>query len=957
MASVIYTYGGGEVLFKVFNGVALLFSSKNGIAQNIITFMTAVALMWAAIEGIRQGSFKPQLNWMVKYIIIMMLVITPKGTVWINDTVTNSRFKIDNIPIGLYIPASLISTVGYGVTKSFEQAFSIPNDLNYTSYGNVFGASLISNVRNFKIQDANFRENMESYISECIMYEVGRGYNFTPRELKDSTDIWELYKTKVLSKDRFRFREKDGMIKSTACAEGANKLEEYWKDDIDNILTRMSSRILKRRDVTSSAKASRPSESLSKGSKNDNNSISTVFKKSFESTLMFFGNKNHSAEKNIKQLMLINALKDNPVNYGSVRAMQQQKDTWITVGTMARENLPIMHAIFTSIVYASFALILGLLVMPGGFRALGSYIVLLAWVELWPPLFAVFNMIINSQSKGAGLDIMEGFTMRNLNDIVTIQGSIAAQAGYYMISIPFIAYTIVKGGAGQFVHLAGQITGATQGAAASASNEVTTGNRSFDNTSIANQQMYNQSSNKTDLNSMVRTGHQEYQRSDGALVKTTADGNTIFQAGSGLTSSVGTRAMEQENSQSSVAQMSLSHEQSMMEAEQKELASTKVEVERKAAEFMGRLGVNQSSAQNSNYSTSSNDSTAAIDIREKGKDLHDNFSYSYNQGREYGVGANVGGKLSTAGLKPTGGLSNVRGAAGDGIAGSMVGEEAPQGFWGKTKDIIKKTGEASLGGDANFKYSRGARNEQTYAENNTVGVKENYTGNIEKAYHAAKETQFSDSQVEEKALAESFASSYEKMEQLHESIGMHKQKIDRWQETVESSKAASYHSRKEDYDHELKFIANKEDKYGFKHGMHGAQRIIEQGGEEYDKLHREYASKHLNQQYAAPNSYDESIFNFKTRSEMIKDNIDDTKLNAFAEQKKETEFKGGSVVSNEASSMVADELAKQDHKIAQRNINNTNRMNNLQQKVDAEEDSRVWKEWIGREKTKEPVDD
>jgi conjugal transfer mating pair stabilization protein TraG len=168
----IYSYGGGEVLFKVFNGIAMLFNS--GMMTYILKALTALAITWAAIEGIKQNSFKPSMHWLIKYSIITSMLINPTSSVSIYDVVTGSRYKVDNIPIGLSIPSSLFSTLGYGITVTFDQAFSNiesnKQSLDYTKYGSNFGAGLISQVRNFKIQDAVFRENIERFIDDCIQY-------------------------------------------------------------------------------------------------------------------------------------------------------------------------------------------------------------------------------------------------------------------------------------------------------------------------------------------------------------------------------------------------------------------------------------------------------------------------------------------------------------------------------------------------------------------------------------------------------------------------------------------------------------------------------------------------------------------------------------------------------------------------------------------------------------------
>ena len=77
---------------------------------------------------------------------------------------------------------------------------------------------------------------------------------------------------------------------------------------------------------------------------------------------------------------------------------------------------------------------------------------------------------------------------------------IVAVASSLQMAIPVLAFNIIQGGVGGFIHLAGTITGASQSAASQAANESVTNNKSFDNYSVDNRQQYNQGGFKTDWN-------------------------------------------------------------------------------------------------------------------------------------------------------------------------------------------------------------------------------------------------------------------------------------------------------------------------------------------------------------------------------------------------------------------------------------------------------------------------
>lgn len=889
MDNIIYTYGGGEALTTVLNGVAMLFNSN--VAIQIISLMTVVAISWAAILGIIQQSFLPKINWMMKYALITTLLINPKGTIWVTDTVTGARNKVDNLPIGLILPASLISTMGYGITTSFEQAFNTVDNIAYSKYGTAFAASLISQSRNYKIQDSVFRENMESFIDNCVLYDVMIGRKYTVSDLRDSTDIWQLIGINASNIKMFNYRD-NGRTMIT-CKEGVSKLNGYFETDIKLLSSRFK----------------------------DNKILDSTLLSSIDIASKFFKNDS-SATNTIKQLMLINALNDMPASYGVVRAKHQQYETWKLTGELARENLPIMHAVFAALIYASFCLILGLLVMPGGFQVFGSYLGLLAWIELWPPLFAVLNLIVNLSSK-VSTDL--SITMNNVSQIVSVQGNISSLAGYLMASIPFISYAIIKGGAGHFVHLAGQLTSATQGAASSMSQEVTSGNRSFDNKSFATSQMFNASGFKTDINASYRSGHQEYQQADGTVVKETANGNTIFHAGPGVTSSVGSRSIAINNASSSQAHQSISMEKSLMDSKQIEYSSLEQNMTRNASEFVERLASGKASGEHYNYGQNSSDSKILSDVVDKTKEINERYGYGWSQTAEVGTSGGAGLRFGAGG-----GSGNL----------PKVEESTPESLGSKVGNFIKGGFHAELGANAGL--NRRSMDDQTFAEQKGIVLRKGVTENLESVVRAAKEMQFNSNQSEEKAMAESLTGSYEKMQAIRDSMSVHQQNINRYQESIDHSTSTSFATNDDLYHKELEFISGQKDKYGFAYGTHSAQKMIEHGGGDYNNLHQAFMSKYIGTKQSMPNydrDYDtkSSELNRPEGINTIEGNID--KVNISAKLNVENEFgKSG--------------------KIDTQKMENVVRGNELQNKVNDQECSRIAPGFIGQKRDKqEKLDD
>ncbi|MEY3106588.1 MAG: hypothetical protein RIT35_754, partial [Pseudomonadota bacterium] len=818
MKDTIFTYGGGSALEMVLNGVAMIMN--NGLGNTIVSFMTVVAICWAAIQGIMQQSFLPKINWLVKYTLITTLLITPKSSVWIYDSVYQTRHKVDNLPIGLVIPATLFSTLGFGVTKTFEQAFATVDDISYSKYGTSFGAGMIANARNYRIQDADFRENMNSFIDNCVLYDVMIGHKYSPSEMRNATELWNLISSTASNIKMFNYRE--GKTRSLeTCKAGSAKLEAYWKTDMSALTKRFTGSIFSTYGGTTTG-ASAASNKSSASSDANKQLLGQAFLNNLGVVTSFYGNKS-GASANLKQLMMINAMSDMPSSYGALRAKQQQKESWQVTGELAREYLPIMHSVFAGLIYASFILILGLLVLPGGFRVFGSYLGLLAWIELWPPLFAVLNMIVNLSSKMAGGQIGTGFTMNNISQMISNQSNISALAGYFMISIPFIALTIIKGGASQFMHLAGQLTSATQSAATGAASEVTSGNRNFDNHSLSGSQMFNNNGFKTDLNASYRTGQQDHQLADGTNVRTMASGGVMFNSGPGITTSTGSKQMSMSTVDTSATHRSLGEERSNLNSKSMEYAGVRQQAIRTATELVARIAAGESSGVYYDYGESTSESKQLQDAVHKTKELHEEHGSNWRQSATAvlsGSGALAGavaGNLSSGGGK--GGGANASATAT--LTGTVTGTLSGQ------KDASRST-------------------DQSLAEKHSGGRDKRHIEGVDNIIKGAKEVKFNTNQSEEKSLSDSLNASFEKMSSLKIQQSVSQQNIERYQSSLEQSNAQSFSVSDEMYHKELTYIAHEKDRFGFEYGFDKAHKLMEDGGSsEYKNLHAGFINKHV----------------------------------------------------------------------------------------------------------------
>ena len=820
MENIVYSYGGGEALFKVLLGVKMIFDHE--VTKSLLHLMTFVGLAWAGFQGAQQNSWTPKLSWLAKYVLITSMFITPTTTIWVTDVVYNKRDKIDGLPIGLVLPASIFSGLGFGITQLFDQAFAkVDDNLAYTKYGQNFGAALISQARNFKIQDSVFRENMENFIDNCMLYDVmiGRKYNAT--ELRDSTRIWELVSKGASNIRMMNYRDSDKSVKRklVTCRDGVGLLNNYWNKDIDKLGEKFGSTIFgKYAGTTTQGKGFDNQEILGKS-----------FSANIEAVSQLYGKNTGSATETLKQVMIINAISDIPMSYGAVRAKQQQQESWLISGQLAQEILPTLHAVFAALIYASFTLIIGMLVLPNGFRTLANYLGLMIWIETWPPLFAVLNLLSNISSKTYGGNF-NAITMNNISQIVSHNNNISVVASGMMMVLPYLSYNILKGGAGQFVHLASQVMGASQSAAQAASSEVTSGNRSLDNISMLNGQWSNNSGFKTDMNASFRSGHRDHQLSDGTIMKEAPDGRAILHSGPGITTSVGAKSMHMATSNSYQTHQSLSNEKAHLTTLQSEREELEQTTHRLSAELVDRLATGEASGEHYSYNRSTAAGKTLNSSIANSKELQDSYSYNKNQASEIAIKGNLGGSFSKS----------------SGANANTSGETVPQGLWNKI------TGGYGISVNAGLDLNASGRVEdidsQELSENKSASTNSNITQQDEDIIRAAKEINFSNTQSQEKALANSLSGSYEKLQQKRDAIRVSEEKIQKYQISSDSSQSHSLTVSDDMYGKQLDFIAAQRDQTGFKIGLKAAAQIIENNGSDFNKYHKAFFASSLSHQ-------------------------------------------------------------------------------------------------------------
>ncbi len=461
----IYTWGYGEVFHKVMQGVVIL-------AGEDYMFKSAVAIggLLLMIKNMNNnGSSSDMAYAMGKYLVLVTLIlgffVESKKQYMIEDEVTGQTWVINNVPAGIGETFSLFTILERNLGKGFETAFATPNSVQYSKVGLGFTMSSALNIGDVKIIDTYVRRSFNEYINNCVLSAVAAGEMdgdilSTSKNLKDDLLV-------------------NGYLTPYYSAANPNGVDSQCQDAWANIKTKIDSHLNKL-------------EQTAAGMMNiDQTNFSTAMS---ESSKLLFGISQNSKDYIMQQTM-INLSQDgitsaalstggdaSAIAYAKAVAETNQKQTWMTTGILAKENLPLMKAVMTILILGIFMLLVILSVIYGDLGHVKMGFTLLFAMVLWTPLALLINGMMNIAIESI-LPIMTGggLTAGNVTNVNEKLQNYLAFLGYMAASIPIFAYSIAKKSEHGFVSLFGGVGAASTSAASSATSQTSTGNVSLGN--------------------------------------------------------------------------------------------------------------------------------------------------------------------------------------------------------------------------------------------------------------------------------------------------------------------------------------------------------------------------------------------------------------------------------------------------------------------------------------------
>lgn len=496
----VHAYGNVDALHGIFNAVAMIMNSSS--FEHLIRLAVVIGFAVLVVLVAFPGNLQKGWNWFIAVAVISAAMLVPKADVSIEDrTGAYSTVVVSNVPWTLALLASIKSTIGVTLTELFETAFqtipaasrTLPTELTYLQNGMMFGARLVRASREAQPVSSYDQTDLTQFIRNCVVPELGR--NISADAAARTQDLATAFSGT-----------------NPALSTGYHDPNASWVLKIDtcpNVWTALQNRLNAAgvAAVARAAAATMPSAFA-------NDSSATIARVDSAIPAIYgkaaLANASATASSIMVQNILINATADAAAVQASsndpgllllasmrTQAVAQMNAGNLVQGRIAEEALPIIRNVTEGILFACFPLLCILLVASEA-RAMGalfkSYVYVLIWVEMWPPMFAIVNYLqtLEAAKELAGVAYGgaagSGLSVSTASAVYSTSVSALSTTAWMVTFVPVLAAAVVFG-FDRIMSVTGAMGGGVKGAQAEAAagtkGNLATGNVNFDKRDLA----------------------------------------------------------------------------------------------------------------------------------------------------------------------------------------------------------------------------------------------------------------------------------------------------------------------------------------------------------------------------------------------------------------------------------------------------------------------------------------
>ncbi|MFU8628212.1 conjugal transfer mating-pair stabilization protein TraG [Raoultella ornithinolytica] len=505
----IYTIAGGDWFRGNLNAISAFMST--GTWSSIEKMCIAFSVLIVAGSWVKKHNIMDLVGWVFALTLVSMLVVIRKPVQIIDYSNVSQVYQVDNVPIGLAIPASLTTRIGNALVQSYEMIFALPDSVTYSKTGMLFGGNLVAKSTDFISQNPEITTLFSDYVQNCVMGDIFLNHKYSLEELLNSEDPYTIIFSNP-STLRGVF-DKNNQFKT--CQEASRDLKSALALDTQ----------------TGGKTWSYYVRQLFGGKPNPD----LLFSQMIGDSYSFFYSSGQNAGQIIRQNVTMNALRSgiqsyaarsgdtaSLVNIANTSSLEKQRLAQATMGHQALRSLPMMQTVILGIMFGLFPI----MVMAAMFnmmtmQVLKGYVFALMWLQSWPLLYAILNSAMAYYAKQNGVPVV----LSELSQLQLKNSDIATTAGYISMMIPPLSWAMIKSMGAGFSSAYSHFASSGLSSTSQASSSVVDGNYSF-----SNMQTDNVSGNSWSTNSSTAFGQMSRQLANGGMQTQTGDGTTIWDS-------------------------------------------------------------------------------------------------------------------------------------------------------------------------------------------------------------------------------------------------------------------------------------------------------------------------------------------------------------------------------------------------------------------------------------------
>lgn len=459
MTLTVYSMGDLPIFTGVLNATAMAFNSSlfnPAEGAGVVMVGLLMTCVWMILSALNQGKIdhKP----LIFVILLFYAGVMPKERVQVEDIFTGQIAVVDNVPLVVALPASIIASLNRALTDKIETAFST-TDGSYLAMGAEGFASplkLLMGLRNLRDVFPVQNQNIEEFIRYCALTEPLYSETFSVQKLKKSPDVVGylagLNVSGVMTyHDPLESPSAGGALGiGISCSLGKERI----KNDLSPAAIQAALEAAVKTNTAGEIPAGSGLGASVAGVEQAYNSVTAGIMGNLQDAQQFMLNVvtadavngalncfNQPAGSD-NQACHVAVMSAQAIEQGNVDAAAQAS---IFTKTMI-PGMNILMALFFA--FSPIIIAVAFLAGPHGIKIATSFLMFGIWTQSWMPVAAVINYLIEMQTQNAFSSWpATGVTLQNYMQFYNVLSIKLGMASTLMASVPLLTFALLSGSA------------------------------------------------------------------------------------------------------------------------------------------------------------------------------------------------------------------------------------------------------------------------------------------------------------------------------------------------------------------------------------------------------------------------------------------------------------------------------------------------------------------------------